>query len=123
MGIHTPELRVTQTLDDFRNDQASAAAYFDGDPYFARVGAIGIVQAVRPKELAKEACAAKTVEFLIKTVEDDESRGVDENTKQRNSEFQVKLWEERAELAKVSQRLLDDAPAFMPMDEEYVEII
>ncbi|WEW59867.1 hypothetical protein PRK78_005348 [Emydomyces testavorans] len=72
MGIQAPEFRITQTPEGFRNGQADAAAYFSADPYLARVGAIGEVKFVRPKEMAKEACAAEVVKFLIKMVEEDE---------------------------------------------------
>lgn len=121
MGIRAPEYRISQTQEDFRNGQASAAAYFHEEPYLSRVGAIGAVKNFRPKEMAKEACAAEVVAFLTKIVEEDEYWTAE--SQQTINELGLRFWEERSELLNTSQRLLQDAPSPMLTDKEEGEIL
>jgi hypothetical protein len=77
--------------------QYHAAAYFPGDPFLARVGAIGQIKNVNgSKDMAKEACATEVVKFLIQMVKDDNNW--EERDKEREQVI-LKAWCDRAAAA------------------------
>lgn len=72
--LQFPEIRVDRV--DGRlvetHGEYTAAAYFQGDPFLTRAGAIGSFSDTQPsKDAAREACAGNVVTYLINIVKED----------------------------------------------------
>lgn len=74
LSLQFPEIRIDRL--DGRLVETSgeyiAAAYFQGDPFLTRAGAIGTFSGTKPsKTAAREICAEHVVTYLIKMVNED----------------------------------------------------
>lgn len=74
LSLQFPEIRIDR-LDGRlveTDGEYTAAAYFQGDPFLTRAGAIGRFTGTKPnKSAAHEACAGNVVTYLIKMVNED----------------------------------------------------
>ena len=96
LHLERPRYQIDASRGRLNEMQYRAAAHFPGDPYLARVGAIGQVKNVSGSmEIAKEACAAKVVKYLIQMVKDDSSW----EDRDREKEEKLKAWNDRAAAA------------------------
>jgi len=93
LSIEKPTYYISPSdapLSDTHND---AAAHFSGDPFLARVGAIGLIRNVNgSREVAQEVCAVKVVKYLIRMVKDD----ISWEERDRRREDNIREWKNRA---------------------------
>ncbi|KAI9372029.1 hypothetical protein BJX61DRAFT_534300 [Aspergillus egyptiacus] len=74
LSLERPEIRIDRVDGRLVESEGeyTAAAYFKTDPFLARAGAIGHVQNFNgTRDMAHEACARGTSDYLIKMVEED----------------------------------------------------
>lgn len=82
----------------------SAAAYFQGDPFLTRAGAIGFIKGVHQSEMAaRESCAGEVVKYLLRMVNEDTILEAEEGAKREQPE----QWRENILKVYVDQGILD----------------
>lgn len=70
LSLQFPEIRIDRLVET--NGEYTAAAYFQGDPFLIRAGAIGTLSGTKQSKIAAhEACAGNVVTYLIQIVNED----------------------------------------------------
>lgn len=74
LSLQRPEISVERTDGRLVEGEGeySAAAYFQGDPFLTRAGAIGSIKGVHQSQMAaRESCAGEVVKYLLRMVNED----------------------------------------------------